>query len=264
MTTDPAQADHVIEVRGLTTCLGGTCVHESLDLEVRRGEVLGIVGGSGSGKTTLLRAILMLVRPRSGSIRVLGEEVLGLPADRAQGLRQRIGVMFQHGALFTSLTVLENVAVPLREHTTLSGGLVRDIAGLKLALAGLPPEAAGRYPSELSGGMIKRAAVARALALDPELLFLDEPTAGLDPQSAAALDELVLDLKASLGLTVVMVTHDLDTLWRASDRVAFLGEKRVLALDSMSGLCRREHPAIRAFFDGPRGRAARECAWKRE
>jgi len=257
-----AEADHVVEVRGLTTCLGGICVHEDLDLSVRRGEVLGIVGGSGSGKTTLLRAIIMLVRPRAGSVRLLGEEVTTIAPVAAHRLRERIGVMFQQGALFTSLTVLENVAVPLREHTSLTAAFAHDIARLKLALAGLPAGAADRYPRELSGGMVKRAAVARALALDPEVLFLDEPTAGLDPESASAFDDLVLDLKESLGLTVVMVTHDLDTLWRTADRVAFLGERRVLALDTMRGLCRFPHPLVQAFFEGPRGRAARECAWK--
>jgi phospholipid/cholesterol/gamma-HCH transport system ATP-binding protein len=255
-------AEKVIEVCGLKTCLGDACVHEGLDLDVRRGEILGIVGGSGSGKTTLLRVIIMLVRPTAGSVRLLGEEVVDCAPRVAAGLRQRIGVMFQHGALFTSLSVLDNVAVPLREHTRLSADLIEDVARLKIALAGLPAEAAERYPAELSGGMVKRAAVARALALDPEVLFLDEPTAGLDPDSAAGFDELIVDLKEALGLTVVMVTHDLDTLWRASDRVAFLGEKRVLALDSMGELCELPHPQIQAFFAGPRGRAARECAWK--
>lgn len=255
-------AEKVVEVRGLTTCLGGSCVHEDLDLDVGAGEVVGIVGGSGSGKTTLLRAIIMLLRPRAGSIRLLGEEVIGISAERALRLRERIGVMFQHGALFTSLTVLENVAVPMQEHTELSGALIRDIARMKIALAGLPDDAGGRYPSELSGGMVKRAAVARALALDPEVLFLDEPTAGLDPQSAAAFDDLVVDLRDSLGLTVVMVTHDLDTLWRTTDRVAFLAQRRVLATGTMAELCRLDHPLVQAFFSGPRGRAAGESAWK--
>jgi phospholipid/cholesterol/gamma-HCH transport system ATP-binding protein len=253
----------VIEVQGLRTCLAGSCVHDGLDLVARRGEVLGIVGGSGSGKTTLLRVLIMLVRPSAGSVRLLGEELTGIPAAAADRLRRRIGVMFQHGALFTSLSVLENVAVPLREHAGLAHGLVEDIARLKIALAGLPPSAAEKRPGELSGGMVKRAAVARALALDPEILFLDEPTAGLDPDGASAFDELVVELKESLGLTVVVVTHDLDTLWRAADRVAFLGEKRVLALDTMARLCRFPHPQVQAFFAGPRGRAARECAWNR-
>lgn len=252
----------VVEVRGLITRLDGVTVHEGLDLDVRRGEVLAIVGGSGSGKTTLLRAMVMLLPPAAGSVRLLGEDVTSASPAAAYRLRERIGVTFQHGALFTSLTVLENVALPLREHTALAPALVRDLARLKIALSGLPASAAGKYPAELSGGMVKRAAVARALALDPEVLFLDEPTAGLDPDSAAAFDDLVLELRDALGLTVVMVTHDLDTLWRTADRVAFLGERRVIALDTMRGLCRLEHPLVKAFFDGPRGRAARECGWK--
>ncbi|MBP7712115.1 MAG: ATP-binding cassette domain-containing protein [Gammaproteobacteria bacterium] len=252
----------VVEVRGLTTRLDGVTVHEALDLDVRRGEVLAIVGGSGTGKTTLLRAMVMLLRPAAGTVRLLGEDVRGASPAEASRLRERIGVTFQHGALFSSLSVLENVALPLREHTALPPALVRDIARLKLSLAGLPASAADKQPGELSGGMTKRAAVARALALDPEVLFLDEPTAGLDPDSASAFDELVLDLRDSLGLTVVMVTHDLDTLWRTADRVAFLGERRVIALDTMRGLCGLDHPLVKSFFDGPRGRAARECAWK--
>jgi phospholipid/cholesterol/gamma-HCH transport system ATP-binding protein len=258
----PAITETVVEVRGLTTRLDGVTVHEGLDLEVRRGEVLAIVGGSGSGKTTLLRAMVMLLPPAAGTLRLLGEDVTAVSPAEAYRLRERIGVTFQHGALFTSLTVLENVALPLREHTALPPALARDVARLKIALAGLPPAAAGKYPAELSGGMVKRAAVARALALDPEVLFLDEPTAGLDPDSASGFDDLVLELRDALGLTVVMVTHDLDTLWRTADRVAFLGERRVIALDTMRGLCRLGHPLVQGFFDGPRGRAARECGWK--
>lgn len=252
----------VVEVRGLTTRLDGFTVHQNLDLDVHRGEVLAIVGGSGTGKTTLLRTMIMLHRPAAGTVRLLGEDVRGASPAEASRLRGRIGVTFQHGALFSSLSVLENVAFPLREHTALPPALVRDVARLKLALAGLPSSAADKQPGELSGGMTKRAAVARALALDPEILFLDEPTAGLDPGSASAFDELVLDLRDSLGLTVVMVTHDLDTLWRTADRVAFLGERRVIALDTMQGLSGLDHPLVKSFFDGPRGRAAKECAWK--
>ncbi len=251
----------VIEIRDLRTCFGSDCVHDGLNLDIERGEVLGLVGGSGSGKTTLLREIIMLQQPAGGSIRLFGEELVGVGEDEADRLRCRIGVMFQKGALFSSLTVLENVAVPLQEHTDLPAATVAAIARLKVALAGLPGEAAYKYPRQLSGGMLKRAAVARALALDPDLLFLDEPSAGLDPDGANALDELILQLRDSLGLTVVMVTHDLDSLWKVTDRVAFLGEKRVIGLDSMSALSRAQHPLIRAYFRGPRGRVAQEHAW---
>jgi len=253
--------DSVIKIRDLRTCFGSFCVHEGLSLDVEQGEVIGLVGGSGSGKTTLLREIIMLHQPAGGSIRLFGEELVGISEGGADRLRCRIGVMFQQGALFSSLTVLENVAVPLREHTDLGAETVTEIARLKVALAGLPGEAAYRYPRQLSGGMLKRAAVARALALDPDLLFLDEPSAGLDPDSANALDDLILQLRDSLGLTVVMVTHDLDSLWKVTDRVAFLGEKRVIGLDSMSELSRSQHPLIRDYFHGPRGRAAQEHAW---
>jgi phospholipid/cholesterol/gamma-HCH transport system ATP-binding protein len=254
---------NVIEIRDLRTCFGSDCVHHGLDLDVARGEVLGLVGGSGSGKSTLVREIIMLERPAGGSIRLFGEELVGIGEDAADRLRRRIGVMFQQGALFSSLTVLENVAVPLREHTALPAATVESIARLKVALAGLPGEAACKYPRQLSGGMLKRAAVARALALDPDLLFLDEPSAGLDPVSANALDELILQLRDSLGLTVVMITHDLDSLWRVTDRVAFLGEKRVVGLGAMAELSRSQHPLIQAYFRGPRGRVAQEHAWTR-
>ncbi len=248
----------VIAVRGLWTRFGTTVIHENLDLDIHRGEVVALVGGSGSGKTTLLRAIIMLLRPVAGSIKLFGQEIVGIGDRAAFRLRRRFGMLFQQGALFSSLTVRENVAVPLREHTPLPAPLIAEIADLKIALAGLPADAGGKLPRELSGGMLKRAALARALALDPALLFLDEPTAGLDPVSAGAFDELVVQLKESLGLTVVMVTHDLDTLWQATDRVAFLGEKRVIGYAPMRELTQAEHPLIRAYFEGPRGRAARE------
>lgn len=254
-------AEHAIEIRNLRTCFGSVCVHDGLNLEVRRGEVLALVGGSGSGKTTLLRELIMLQQPTAGSIRVLGEELVEIRGAVADRLRRRWGVMFQKGALFSGLTVLENVAVPMQEHTELPKSLIQELASLKVLLAGLPASATQKYPRELSGGMLKRAAVARALALDPELLFLDEPSAGLDPVSAEGLDELVLRLKDSLGLTVVMITHDLDSLWRVADRVAFLGEKRVIGLASMAELSRDTHPTIQAYFQGPRGRAAQEHAW---
>ena len=246
----------VIEIRGLGTRFGPLVVHEDLDLEVRRGEVLALVGGSGSGKTTLLREIIMLLAPSAGSIRLLGEELAGIGEADALRLRRRFGVLFQMGALFSSLTVLENVMVPLREHTDLPREWLRELAALKMALAGLPAHAADKLPRQLSGGMLKRASLARSLALDPELLFLDEPTAGLDPLSAGALDELVLQLKESLGLTIVMVTHDLDSLWRTTDRVAFLGERRVIGLAPMRELVQSPHPLIRDYFDCPRAQAA--------
>jgi phospholipid/cholesterol/gamma-HCH transport system ATP-binding protein len=254
-------ADLAIDIRDLTTAYGPVRIHEGLDLSVKRGETVALVGGSGSGKTTLLRQVIMLERPVSGRIEVLGEDVLRLDEDGTANLRRQIGVMFQHGALFSSLTVLQNVLLPLQEHTRLNPALRCEIGMLKIALAGLPADAAHKYPRELSGGMLKRAAVARALALDPQLLFLDEPSAGLDPVSANLLDELILQLKESLGLTIMMVTHDLDSLWRVTDRVAFLGERKVLRLASMDELSRDAHPLIRTYFQGPRGRAAQEAAW---
>lgn len=251
-----ATADSVLELRGVCTRFGSVSVHENLDLEVRRGEVLALIGGSGSGKTTLLHEMIMLRQPNSGSIRLFGEEIVGARQDVMERLRQRFGVLFQQGALFGALTMLQNVAVPLREHTRLDAAFIDQLALLKIRQAGLPADAALKYPSELSGGMIKRAALARAMALDPQLLFLDEPTSGLDPVSAAAFDELVLRLKQWLGLTIVMVTHDLDSLWRVADRVAVLGDRRVVAVAPMAELARVDHPAVRAYFEGPRARAA--------
>lgn len=258
MTTPP------IAVQGLETRYGRKVVHRGVDLEVQAGEILAIVGGSGSGKTTLLRQILMLERPSSGEIQLFGQPTRALSPATTRALWTRMGVMFQHGALFTSLTVLENIALPIKEHAQLSAGLIQELAQLKLQLVGLPADAAARYPDELSGGMTKRAAVARALALDPELLFLDEPTSGLDPVGAAAFDELILELKHLLSLTVVMVTHDPDSLWRTADRVAFLGEGRVLALDTITAVAANPHPEIQRYFSGPRMLQARERAWKAE
>jgi len=208
----PPAADTIVEVRGVNTRFGNAVVHENVSLSVRRGEVFALVGGSGSGKSTLLREIILLQPPVSGSIRVFGREVVGLSDDEALPLRRRWGVMFERGALFSSLTVTENVGMVLREHTQLGDRLIREVAAVKIALTGLPPDAGPKYPSELSGGMRKRASLARALALDPELLFLDEPTAGLDPLSASGIDELVRSLRETLGLTIMMVTHDLDLL----------------------------------------------------
>ena len=247
-----------IEISRVSTRFGEHVVHSELDLVVRRAEVFAIVGGSGSGKSTLLREMILLQRPDSGSIRVLGVDLQGLADDDALALRQRWGVMFQHGGLFGALTVKENVGLPLREHTGLEDGLIDEIAASKLALTGLAPEVGAQYPSELSGGMMKRASLARALALDPELLFLDEPTAGLDPEAAGGVDELVRKLRDLFGLTIVMITHDLDLLWQVADRVAVLAEGKVQAIGSMSELALIDHPAVRKFFGGPRGRTARE------
>lgn len=255
-TASPSQV--VIEMQNVTTRFGDHVVHSGIDLEIRRAEVFAVIGGSGSGKSTLLREMILLQRPDSGTIRVLGVDLATLSDDDALALRQRWGVMFQHGGLFGSLTVAENVGLPLREHTALRNTLINDIAAWKLAMTGLKPEVGEQYPSELSGGMMKRASLARALALDPELLFLDEPTAGLDPQSAAGVDELVLKLRDLFGLTIIMITHDLDMLWQVADRVAVLADGKVQGIGSMKELSRMDNPAIRPFFEGPRARAAQQ------
>ena len=254
----------VIDIRSLNTRFGRNVVHDNVSLSVRPGEIFALVGSSGCGKSTLLRTIIMLLQPVSGSIRVFGQEVVGLSDEEALPLRRRWGVMFERGALFSSLTVAENVGMVLREHTQLSAQLADEVAAMKIALTGLPASAGAKYPSELSGGMRKRAALARAIALDPELLFLDEPTAGLDPLSASGIDELVRSLRDALGLTIMMVTHDLDLLWRAADRVAVLGEGHILGIGTMTELSRSDHPIIREYFYGPRGRAAQEQAWKKK
>lgn len=256
MTTATAATNKVIEMRNISTRFGDTIVHEGLDLDIRRAEIFAVIGGSGSGKSTLLREMILLQKPDAGSIKVLGVDLAEISDDAALALRRRWGVLFQQGGLFGDLTVTENVGLPLREHTTLADGLIDEIAAWKLAMTGLKPEAGLQYPSELSGGMMKRASLARALALDPELLFLDEPTAGLDPDSAAGVDELVLKLRDLFGLTIVMITHDLDLLWQVADRVAVLADGKVQGLGSMQELSQMQHPAIRKFFDGPRGRAA--------
>lgn len=263
MSTGAQQVDAVIDIRKLHTSYGAAVVHEDVSLSVRKGETFALVGGSGCGKSTLLRAIIMLLRPDSGSIRVFGQEVIGLNDEQALPLRRRWGVMFERGALFSALTVAENVAMVLREHTQLSPRLINEVVALKIALTGLPASAGNKYPSELSGGMRKRAALARAIALDPELLFLDEPTAGLDPFSASGIDELVQSLHQALGLTIMMVTHDLDSLWRVADRVGVLDSGRILGVDTMEELAQAEHPVIREYFYGPRGRAAQEQTWKK-
>lgn len=260
----PVTADRevVISIRNLRTVFGTRVIHDAIDLDVYRGEVLALVGGSGSGKSTLLREMIMLQEPAAGSVQLFGTDVVDISAAGAQQLRRRFGVLFQQGALFSGLTVLENVGVPLREHTHLDDAMIDALAHLKIAQAGLGPEAAGLYPGELSGGMIKRAALARAMALDPELLFLDEPTSGLDPASAGAFDELILKLKELLGLTVLMVTHDLDTMWEVADRVAVLGDAKLQGIGTMQVLATSEQPHVREYFEGPRARSAQERKWK--
>ncbi len=246
----------VIRIEGLSTGFGAQVVHEGLDLEVRRGEVLGVVGGSGTGKSVLLRAIIGLIGPLAGTVEVLGYDMARLGAAERRELESRWGVLFQDGALFTSLTVAQNVQVPLKEHTRLPPDIIDEITALKIAMVGLPADAAIKYPAELSGGMRKRAGLARALALDPEILFLDEPTSGLDPIGADAFDQLILRLQRNLGLTVFMVTHDLDSLWAICDRIAVLAEQHVLAVGSMDEMLTFEHPWVRDYFHGPRSRAA--------
>ena len=250
----------VIEIEHLVMRYGAAVIHDDINLTINRGEVFAIAGESGCGKSTLLRAIVMLTPYYAGRIRVLGEDIakIGEAEASATRLRQRWAIMFQGGALFSGLTVAENVALPLKEHTALDAVEIAELVQIKIALAGLPADAATKYPRALSGGLRKRAALARAIALDPELLFLDEPSAGLDPLAASALDELVLNLKESLRLTIVIVTHDLDLLWRVTDRVAILGERRVVGLGTMSELAASSHPRVREYFHGPRGRALRE------
>ncbi len=255
----------VIEVRHVTTRFGSAVVHDDISLSVQRGEVFAIAGGNGCGKSTLLREIVGLLVPSSGSIRLFGVDSTELEEYDGRPIHRRFGVMFQHGALFSSYTLAENVAVPLREYTAMSPRLIRDIAAVKIAMVGLPLDSATKYPSELSGGMRRRAALARAIVMDPELLFLDEPTAGLDPMIAAGFDDLVLSLKNLLGLTVVMVTHDLDSLWRIADRVAVLGNGQVLGMGTMQELSQSPDAVIHEYFHGPRGRAAKEqAAWNRK
>jgi len=254
----------VIQVQGLVNRFGKQAVHVNLDLDIRRGEILGVVGGSGTGKSVLLRSIVGLRRPNAGSVKVFGENLVNLSATRRSEVERRFGVLFQRGALFTSLNLQENVALPLIEHIGLKRADAEHLARQKLALAGLPPEAACKFPDELSGGMVKRAALARALALDPEVLFLDEPTAGLDPIGAAAFDQLILTLRDALGFSVFLVTHDLDTLYTICDRVAVLAQKRVLVVDTLEKVAATDDEWIREYFHGPRGRAAHDAALKLE
>jgi phospholipid/cholesterol/gamma-HCH transport system ATP-binding protein len=244
-----------IAVRGLTVGFDEHNVLDHLDLDVRRGEILGIVGASGTGKSVMMRAIIGLVPIRDGRIEIFGRDRAQLVASERREIGRRWGVLFQHGALFSALTVKENIQFPMREYLDLSPRLLDDMAMLKLSLVGLKPDAADKYPSELSGGMIKRAALARALALDPDILFLDEPTSGLDPIGAADFDELIATLRQTLGLTVCMVTHDLDSLHAICDRIAAVGDGRIIAEGPIDTMLASNHPWLRAYFRGPRARA---------
>ncbi|RZM36258.1 MAG: ABC transporter ATP-binding protein [Sphingomonas sp.] len=256
-TKTTSDRDNVISVKGLRNSFGDSVVHEGLDLDVRRGEILGVVGGSGTGKSVLMRSIIGLQRPDAGEVTVFGESNIDRDETEAVDIRKRWGVLFQGGALFSTLTVGENVEVPLREfYPDLSPALLAEIASYKVVMTGLPADAAPKFPAELSGGMKKRAGLARALALDPELLFLDEPTAGLDPIGAAAFDTLTQSLQKTLGLTVFLITHDLDTLYAICDRVAVLADKKVIAVGTIDELLALDHPWIEEYFKGPRGRAA--------
>jgi phospholipid/cholesterol/gamma-HCH transport system ATP-binding protein len=249
-------AGPIIQIRDMKVAYGRHVVLDGFSLDIPRGEVIGIIGPSGGGKSVTLRAIVGLKQPESGRVEVFGEQLDLLSSEDRTALERRWGIMFQDGALFSNLTVRENVMVPMREHTDLNPALRHALADMKIHMAGLSPSAGDQYPSDLSGGMRKRAALARALALDPELLFLDEPTAGLDPITAAAFDKLIRDLQQALGLTVFLVTHDLDTLHAVCDRIAVIGEKRVLAVGTMDELRQIDHPWIQEYFGGPRGRAA--------
>ncbi|MDG2002526.1 MAG: ATP-binding cassette domain-containing protein [Novosphingobium sp.] len=251
--------EYPIVVEGLRNAFGPAVVHDNLSLKVRKGEILGVVGGSGTGKSVLMRSIIGLQYPSAGEIDVLGRSITDAAPDEVIGVRSRWGVLFQGGALFSTLTVGENVEVPLKQfYPELGDQFRKEIAQFKVQLSGLPLEDAAKYPSELSGGMRKRAGLARALALDPELLFLDEPTAGLDPIGAAAFDALTRELKETLGLTVFLITHDLDTLYEICDRVAVLADRQVIAVGTIPELLAMDHPWIQEYFNGPRGRAAKD------
>ena len=253
--TEPRAPDEVaIRVRGLDVGFGSRLILRGLDLDVKRGEVMGFVGGSGTGKSVLTRAILGLVTKSAGQIQVLGQDLDALAPRERQAVERRCGVLFQQGALFSGLTVLQNVQAPMREYVNLSQKLMDELARMKIAMVGLAPDAAEKFPSELSGGMIKRAALARALALDPDILFLDEPTSGLDPIGAAEFDDLIATLQKTLGLTVFMVTHDLDSLYSICDRIAALAEGKVIAAGTVAQMLASEHPWLRAYFHGKRAR----------
>lgn len=249
---------NIIELKDVKISFGNKLVHNGINLDVKKGEIIGIVGKSGSGKTTLMREILMLQRPDSGSVRVFGKDLMTASADTLSKIEHRWGVLFQANALFSSLTAIENIQFPLREFVDIDDAISKELALQKLASVGLEMDTADKFPSQLSGGMQKRVGLARALILEPELLFLDEPTAALDPELAAALDELILDLQEALGLTIVIVTHDLDTLWRVTDKVAFIHDGKILCYEPMKHLVKNKHKAIQEFFNGPRGRGAYE------
>ncbi|WP_281300369.1 MULTISPECIES: ABC transporter ATP-binding protein [unclassified Iodidimonas] len=251
--------DLVVSVRGLRNQFGSLVVHDGLDLDLRRGEILGVVGGSGTGKSVLLHSIIGLHKPNAGKIEVFGRDQAGLSRQEMKEARGEWGVLFQEGALFSSLTVAQNVQVPLREYFDLSPQLMKEIAAYKIAMVGLAAHAGPKYPSEISGGMKRRAGLARALALDPDLVFLDEPTAGLDPIGAAAFDEMILSLRDTLGLTVFLVTHDLDTLFTSCDRIAVLAEKKVIVTGTVDELLAYDHPWVKDYFHGPRSRAAQKA-----
>jgi phospholipid/cholesterol/gamma-HCH transport system ATP-binding protein len=239
----------VIEISGLKNYLGGQWVHKDVNLTVNQGEILAIIGGSGSGKTTILRSLLMLMEPTAGTLKLFGQNLSTVTSQQAFELRRRWGMLFQHSALFSSMTVMENILFPMQEFTQLDAHFMQELALLKIALVGLPKDSAGKYPSELSGGMQRRAAAARAIAMDPELLFLDEPTTGLDPRSARLFDDLVVFLRDSLNLTVVMVSHDIESLKRATDRVAFIGEGKILSVEPIETLMKNKHPLIQEYFN---------------
>ncbi|KTD64414.1 ABC transporter ATP-binding protein [Legionella spiritensis] len=238
----------VIEIKGLKNYLGGQWVHSDVNMTVEKGEIFAIIGGSGSGKTTILRSLLMLLKPTSGLLKIFGQDIASLSNREADKLRQRWGMLFQHSALFSAMTVIENIMFPMREFTELDQEFMRELAMLKISLVGLPKEAAGKFPSQLSGGMQRRAAAARAIAMDPELLFLDEPTTGLDPRSARLFDKLILSLRDALNLTVVMVSHDVESLKRIADRIAFVGEGKILCAAPMDELIKNKHPLIAEYF----------------
>jgi len=239
----------IIDIKHVKTFLGNAWVHKDINLTVQRGEILVIVGGSGTGKTVLLHEMIGLQSPTSGSIRIFEHELTTASSAILLSIQRRWGVLFQQNALFSSLTVLENVSFPLKEHTTLDESTIRELALLKIVMAGLPEESANKFPAELSGGMQKRAALARAIVLDPELMFLDEPTAGLDPNKVFLFDGLIRDLQTTMGLTIVMVTHDIESLKRVADRVAFLGEGKVLCVDTPKNVMQNPHPLIQEFFN---------------